>query len=180
MQLKKGARVEVVVFNHPPYATGFMSKKFEMPMIELLYVIYPKYGDTIRMIPKPTNIVEKVAAPSKPAQPVVAATSVPTTQINATPELVNAITAAVIAQLQSKAVAKDTEVRQSIADAINTDAIRKGLPSPKVTAAATVTVEEEIDSQVISGLYDDMDADIAEAEMPEVDTQSLAAVNPWK
>lgn len=163
MMLKKGARVEVKVFNHPPYATGFVSKKHNMPMVELMYVLYPKYGDTIRVIPKPANIVEKVDVQGNVSAPVVQP-AVTTTANNMTPDLVAAITAQVIASLQGKA---PVQPAQPVAP-------------PAAKAAVAATSEEDVDAQLFGDLYGDIDADIADAGVPEMDTQSLAAVNPWK
>lgn len=168
MQLKKGARIEIKVFNHPPYATGFISKKHNMPMIELLYVLYPKYGDTIKVLTKPANIVQKVDAQGAPVQPVQPYGVTTPTNNSVSPELINAITAQVIASLQGKAPVQPAAP------------VKTNTP-PATTVAATATTEEDlIGAQLMGDLYGDMDADIAEASMPDLDTASMAAVNPWK
>jgi hypothetical protein len=96
MMLRKGATVEIRCYNHPLFATGFTTKG-GAPMVELMCVIYPTYGDKIKVLKQPNTIIERPAA----AAPIVNHAGTPTGA--ASPELVAAITAQVLATIQGKA-----------------------------------------------------------------------------
>jgi hypothetical protein len=155
MMLKKGATVELRVFNHPPFATEYDSTKNPgQKMAEIMFVVYPNYGDSIKVLKQPTNIVTKVATQ--------AATSAAPM---ATPELVAAITAQVLATLSGKAAP------------VPVPAPKAATTTPQARTAVAATAEEDIDEQVISSLYGDMDAGSLE-DLPD-NTASLAKIDPW-
>lgn len=53
INLKKDAIVEVVCFNHPPEGTVYFSKKMQRQKVELMYHVYDRYGDTIKIVQAP-------------------------------------------------------------------------------------------------------------------------------
>jgi hypothetical protein len=161
MMLKKGATIELRVYNHPPFATEYVSTKFAgRKMVEMMFVVYPNYGDSIKVIKQPA-VATKVDAQGNAVPPTLISTATPV----ANAELIAAITAQVVASLTGKAAIPVVE------------------PAPKVVATAqpktavAASAEEDIDEQVLGSLYGDIEAEAMD-DFPE-HTASLANVNPW-
>jgi hypothetical protein len=174
MMLKKGATIELRVYNHPPFATEYVSTKFAgKKMVEMMFVVYPNYGDSVKVI-KQSAVATKVDAQGNAITPTLTPAATPA----ANAELIAAITAQVLATLGAKAAADSAEVCRGIEGAIKADTTKRQptVPAPKVAAAATT--EEDIDEQVFSSLYGDMEAEAMD-DFPE-HTASLANVDPWK
>lgn len=158
MMLKKGATIELRIYNHPPFFKLVDSKKNPgKQMVEVKYMIFPNYGDVIKVLKQPNTLVTKVATQT-PAGAVPPTGSV-------SPELIAAITAQVVASLGGKVAAPVTAPAPQVV----------ATPQPKTAIAATA--EEDIDNQVLNSLYGDMDAEMME-DFPE-QAATLANVNPW-
>jgi len=162
MLLKKGATIELRVYNHPPFATEYVSTKFAgKKMVEMMFVVYPNYGDSVKVI-KQSAVATKVDAQGNAVPPTLTPTAAPV----ANAELVAAITAQVIASLSGKMAAP-----------VVVPAPQVVTPSQPKTAVAA-SAEEDIDEQVFSSLYGDMEAEAMD-DFPE-HAASLANVDPWK
>jgi hypothetical protein len=61
LNMKTGAIIELMMINHPAEATYFLTKTLK-PGFELLHKIYPKYGDTIKVVRQPKAKAEAVIA----------------------------------------------------------------------------------------------------------------------
>jgi len=156
MMLKRCATIELRIYNHPPFFKLVDSKKNPgKQMVEVKYMIFPNYGDVIKVLKQPNTLVTKTAVhPTAGAVP-------PTGSVS--PELIAAITAQVVATLAGKgAVTTPPPVVK---------------PATVPAAAVAATAEEDIDNQVLNSLYGDMDTEMME-DFPE-QAATLANVNPW-
>jgi len=163
MMLKKGATVEIRCYNHPPFATGFLTKE-GAPMVELMYVVFPNYGDQIKVLKQPTNMAKTVEAATGAAAPVITQSAASTGAVSA--DVIAAITAQVLATLQNKAATPALAPAKAAA--------------PVVNASVAATTEEDLDEQVLGSLYGDIDVEAMEAALPDSGQEVASTVNPWK
>ncbi len=165
MMLKKGATVEIRCYNHPPFATGFMTKE-GAPMVELMYVIFPTYGDQIKVLKQPNIVAKTMEVATNMAAPIVTQPTIQTGAVNA--DVIAAITAQVLATLQNKAVTPAPAPVPAKAAA------------PVVNASVAATAEEDLDDQILGSLYGDIDMEAMEAALPDSGQEVASTVNPWK
>lgn len=160
--LKKGATVELRIYNHPPVPRMYDSvKNAGQKMLEMMYVVLPNYGDSIKFIKEPTTVTTKVDEHGKDVKPSLTQTPVQPAQ-PAQPD-VAAIVAAVIQQLGMKAA----------------PAAAQPVVTTKVAATATAVNDDEIESALYEDLYGDIEAGNLGDDLPDSTMGSMASVNPW-